>query len=90
MSLNLASLNVRGLRDTNECARLIGELSNLSVNVAVVQETNFICAANAWVLEDDFVVLSALDGHYRSGVSLLIGRSLNTDVDLVFSGVGFG
>ena len=33
MSLNLATLNVRGLRDPSKCARLLGELSNLSVEL---------------------------------------------------------
>ena len=41
MTLNLASLNVRGLRDPRKCARLLGDLSNLCLNVAAVQETHF-------------------------------------------------
>ena len=32
MALNLATLNVRGLRDSSKCARLLGELKNLSVD----------------------------------------------------------
>ena len=38
MTLNLATLNVRGLRDSSKCARLLAELKNLSVDV---QETPF-------------------------------------------------
>ena len=51
MALNLATLNVRGLRDSSKCACLLGELKNLIVYVAAVQETHFICAVDCWVLE---------------------------------------
>ena len=70
MPLNLASLNVRGLRDPRKCAHLFGELSNLSVDYTAVQEIHFICAANAQVLEDVYVVLSALGGRCSAEVSL--------------------
>ena len=40
MSLNLATLNAKGLRDPSKCARLLGEISNISVIVAAVQETH--------------------------------------------------
>ena len=33
MALNLASLNVRGLRDSSKCAHLLTELRNLGVVV---------------------------------------------------------
>ena len=46
MALNLASLNVRGLRDSSKCARLLGELRNLCVDVTAVQETQFTCGAD--------------------------------------------
>ena len=36
MALNLATLNVRGLRDLGKCTRLLGELKTLGVNVAAV------------------------------------------------------
>ena len=42
MSLNLATLTVRGLRDSSK------------VNVIPAQETHFICAADSRVLENDF------------------------------------
>ena len=83
MALNLASLNVRGLRDSSKCARLLGELKNLCVDVAAVQETHIICNADCRVLENDFNVFSA----YGSRVSLLFGRSLDADVD-IFAGDG--
>ena len=38
MALNLATLNVRGLRDPGKCTRLLGELKTLGVDVAAVQE----------------------------------------------------
>ena len=60
--------------------RLLGELSNLGVDVTVQQETHFICA------EGDFVVFSAFGSRCGAGVSLLVGRSLNANVNLVFAG----
>ena len=41
VTLNVASLNVRGLRDPSKCAHLLGELSNFCVNVVAVQETHY-------------------------------------------------
>ena len=86
MALNLASLNVRELRDPSRCSRLLGELSNIGVNVAAVQDTHFICAADCQPLEGDFVVFSAFGSSCGAGVSLLVGRSLNANVNVVFAG----
>ena len=88
MALNIASLNARGLRDASKCAHLLAELSNLSINVAAVQETHFICEADCWVLEDEFVVFSAFGNRCGAGVSLIVGRSLDVTVNLVFAGDG--
>ena len=88
MALNLASLNVRGLKDSSKCARLLGELRNLGVDVAAVQETHFTCEADCRVLESDFNVFSAYGSNFSAGVSLLVGRSLDADVDVVFAGDG--
>ena len=88
MSLNAVSLNARGLRDASKCAHLIAELSNLGVEVAAVQETHFTCEADCRVLEDDFVVYSAFSSRLSAGVSLLVGRSLDAIVNLVFAGDG--
>ena len=90
MALNVASLNVRGLRDSSKCARLLGEHKNLCVDVAAVQETHFTCDADCRVLKNDFNVFSAYGSHVSAGVSLLVGRSLNADVDVVFAGDGAG
>ena len=79
MALNLATLNVKGLRDLGKYTRLLGELKTFGVDVAAVQETHFTCVADCRVLESDFNVFSAV------GVSLLVGRSL-VDVDVVFAG----
>ena len=86
MTLNLTSWNVRGLRDPSRCARLLGELSNHRVNVDAVQETHFICAADCRPLEDDFAVFSAFGSRCGAGISLLAGRSLNANVNIVFAG----
>ena len=88
MYLNLATLNARRLRDPIKCVRLLGELSNLSVKVTAVQETHVTCAVDYWVLEKDFVVLSAYSSRSSAGVSLLIGRSFDADVNVVFAGDG--
>ena len=88
MALNLVKLNVRGLRDSSKCARLLAELKNLRVDVAAVQKTHFICAEECRVLENEFNVFSADGSRSSSGVSLLVGRSLDADVDVVFAGNG--
>ena len=56
--------------------------------IAAVQETHFICAANCRVLENDFHVFSAYGSRTSVGVSLLVGRSLDADVNDVFAGDG--
>ena len=88
MALNIATLNVRGLRDSSKCARLITELKNLSVDVTAVQETHFICAADCLMLENDFNVFSPYGSRSSAGISLLAGRSLDGNVDVVFAGDG--
>ena len=65
MALNLASLNVRGLRDSSKCALLLDELRNIGADFAAVQETHFTCGADCRVLESDFNVFST----YGSGTS---------------------
>ena len=72
-------------RDLSKCMRLLGELSFLSLDVTAVQETYFICAMDCRVLENDYVVLSAYGSRSSVGISLLIGRSLNADVNLVLA-----
>ena len=89
MTLNVASLNVRGLRNSSKCApRLLGELSNLNVNVATVQETHFTCAKDCRVLEGGFLVFSAFSSCCSTGVSQLVGHSLNVIVNLDFADDG--
>ena len=88
MALNLATLNVRGLRDPGKCTRLLGELKTLGVDVAAVQETHFTCGADCRVMESDFNVFSAYGSRTSVGVSLLVRRSLDADVDVVFAGDG--
>ena len=87
MILNVASLNVRGLRDPSKCVYLL-ELLNLCVNVAAVQETHFICAEDCRVLECDFVVFAVFGSSCSAGVSLLVGHNLNAIVNLVFADGG--
>ena len=89
MYLNLATLNARELRDPSKCVRLLGELSNLCVSVAAVQETHFTCAEDCRVLRDDFTSFQHSAAAAALG-SLLVGRSLNAFVNLVFVGDGVG
>ena len=79
---------MRGLRDSSKCARLLAKLKNLRVYVAAVQENHFICAADCRVLENDFNVFSTYDSRSSPGVSLLVGRSFDTDADVVFASDG--
>ena len=68
--------------------RLLAELKKLRVNVAAVQETHFICAADCHVLGNNFNVFSAYGCRTIAGVSLLVGRSFDAGVDVVFAGYG--
>ena len=77
MALNVASLNVRGLRDPSKCERLLAE-----------QEIHFTCAEDCRVLEGDFVVFLAFGSCCSAEVSLTIGRHLNAIVNLVFEDDG--
>ena len=86
MSLNFATLNARGLKDSSKCAHLLGELLNLSVHVAAVQYIHFTCVADCRVLENDFVVFSAYGSCNGAVVSLLVGCSFDADVNVVFAG----
>ena len=86
IALNLVKLNVRGLRDSSKCARLLAELKDLRVEVAAVQETHFICAADCRILENDFNVFSAYGSRSSTEVYLLVGHSLDADVNVVFAG----
>ena len=79
---------MRGLRDSSKCTRLLGELRNLGVDVTAVQETHFTCSADCRVLESNFTVFSAYDSCTSAGVFLLVGHSLDADVDVVFAGDG--
>ena len=85
MALNFATLNVRGLRDSSQCAHLLAELKNLRVDVAAVQETHLIFAADCRVLEKDFAVFLAYGSRNSTGVTLLVGRSLDADVKVVLA-----
>ena len=86
--LNIATLNVRGQRDPSKCTHFLGELKKLGVDVTAVQETRFISGADCRVPESDFNVFSAYSSRTSIGVSLLVGRRLDADVDVIFAGDG--
>ena len=56
--------------------------------VAAVQETHLVCEVDCKVLKHDFVVYSAFGSRFGAGVSLLVGRSLDAIVNVVFAGDG--
>ena len=78
----------RGLKDPRKCSHFLGELWNLNVDVAAVQDTHFTYAADCRVLEDDFVIFSAYGSRSSIEVSLLVGRSLNADANFDFADDG--
>ena len=82
MTLHFASLDVWGLMDQRHAARVRSKLSNLEVNVAVMQETHFICMADCTMLEENYVVLAAFSNHHSAEASLLVGRSLEPYVNM--------
>ena len=82
------SISGQVMPKTKKMTHLLGELSNLRVNASAVQETHFTCTADCRVQEVDFVVLSVYVSNSSVGVSLLVGRSLNTDLNLVFADDG--
>ena len=80
MSLNLATSNARGLRDPSKSAHLLGKLSKLSVSE---RDSLFICVADCRLCCSFSITETA-------GVCLLIGPSLDADVNVVFTGQGAG
>ena len=56
MSLNMACINTRAMRDRDITVHVLRE--HLKVGGAAVQETHNICKKVGWMLESDFIVLS--------------------------------
>ena len=79
---------MRRLSDLSKCAHLLGELSNICVYVAPVQETHFICAEDCRMVKGEFVVFSAVGSRCRAGISQQVGRSFDAIVNLVFADDG--
>ena len=65
--------------------RLLDELLKHRMNVASEQDTHFNCAAVCRVQKDDYIVFLAYSSRSSVGAFLLIGRSLNADVNLVLA-----
>ena len=84
--LNLATLNVRGLRNSSKAARVLADLVDLGVDIAALEETHFICRGDERVLDGDYFVVSSYGDHLSRGVSLLVKRSLNARIDVVAVG----
>ena len=80
MSLNHATLNMRGLRDSSKCSCLLGEISNLALDVGTVQETHFTYAAVCRVQDNYFVVLSVYSSRIHLSTAVYL-RSITDKVD---------
>ena len=85
MSLNLASLNARGLRCRGRAARTLRNLLQLDIDVCALQETHFTESRDERVFAGDFHVFSSYGTYQGRGVSLLVKRSLNAVVDVLFT-----
>ena len=64
-------------------SHLLGELSNLWVNVVAVQEIHFICIADARVVGNDFIVFSAHGSRCSAGVSLDVALAQKSVLSLL-------
>ena len=84
--LNLVTLNPRGLRNSGSAARVLGDLRDLEVDIAALQETHFICRSDEHVFDSDYVVVSSYGDYLSRGVSLLVKRSLGARIDVVSVG----
>ena len=85
MDLYLSSFNARGLRNASSAASLLKNLLEYGIDVAALQETNFTCPRDERVFENDYVVYSAYTASRGAGVSLLVKRSLNAVVNLLYT-----
>ena len=88
MTLNVASLNAWGLRDPSKCACLLGELSNLCVNVAAVQGLTSLAQRTVRCWRTTLWSFRHSVATVALGISLLVGRSFNDIVTLVFASDG--
>lgn len=80
MSIKLANLNVRSLRDRRKVAHMLRDLLSFGVDLAAIQWTHFVCDVDASVLPNDFVVYSVYWDRQSRGVYLLLKRSLDARV----------
>lgn len=85
MSIMLACLNARGLRDWDKAARLFRDLLSFGVDVTTIEETQFVCETDACVLSSEFVVHSGYGDQRDKGVFLLVKRTLGTKMDVSMS-----
>ena len=86
MAVILASLNVHGLRRRDKASRLLCDLKQHGVDVAALQETYFDWRAHGRVLMKDFLIFSAFGDAHARGVSVLVKRSLDARVNVVYAG----
>ena len=75
MTFNLANINVWKMMQE------LSVLRNCCIDVATVQETHFIYKRDNKVMEPSYVIISAFGYHFRAEVSMLIGYSLDADVN---------
>lgn len=73
----------RGIERSSKAACPLCDLSSLGMDVAVIQETHFVCDINSHVLYSDVVVYSAYRDQVAKGVSLLVKRFLDARMNFV-------
>ena len=83
MAINIANLNVRGLRSREKTDRLLKDLLDLKVDVAAIEETHFVRPVDSRVLANDYYVVSDYGNNVSRGVSLLVRCALNPRIDIV-------
>ena len=74
------------MKDRGYVLRVQSELLNLSIDVAMMQETYLIFKEDGQVLKSNNILLSAFGYHLNAGDRLLIRRSLNEDINVVSVG----
>ena len=86
MSLNLTTLNARGLRDPSKCAWLLSELSNLWWMLLQCKRLTSFAQRTVGCWGTTLKSFSVFGSRCSTGISLLVERSLNVIVNLVFAG----
>ena len=86
MILNLNTLNTRGLKNPSKCVRFLVNFRTLVWMLLRCKRLTSLVLRTLGCYRTTTLFFSAYDSRNSVGVSLLTGRSLNADVNLVFVG----